>query len=412
MVKNKITIGILLLVMLVGVALIPAVSAQEEKDYSVTAEEALKHANANMIHFIATNPQGFENWTGASIDSKPVELYDINGQKLFYQFSVYKNTNLIGRIDIGANKTLGQSVRLVETDPIPFKVAEAMNKSIEIAKNESPDGKIKSTTIVVYAYPEIGAMTVVKDKTTGVEHRIFVDAYTLEKVEDKPATETEPGVLSMYEKISKKEIDENLKKWQNSDELTKSIEQEANNNGININLPVTEENIKKLSGNTTIASTTVQKAIAIPAYFAETILTVPTYTQATTYYCQPASAQMLTKYYNDVRPTQNVIYAMMNGVAPNGVTDTNALLYYKSSSGMNKPNSVKTTTVIYWDTVVNEIEDHGPFMSGTPTHARVCCGYQDNGFLTSYLRINDPWPVGHAYWEAFGEDTHRIYVRS
>ncbi len=126
MVKNKITIGILLLVMLVGVALIPAVSAQEEKDYSVTAEEALKHANANMIHFIATNPQGFENWTGgASIDSKPVELYDINGQKLFYQFSVYKNTNLIGRIDIGANKTLGQSVRLVETDPIPFKVAEA-----------------------------------------------------------------------------------------------------------------------------------------------------------------------------------------------------------------------------------------------------------------------------------------------
>ncbi|AKB66431.1 MAG: hypothetical protein AB7D09_12625 [Methanosarcina sp.] len=42
MVKNKITIGILLLVMLVGVALIPAVSAQEEKDYSVTAEEALK----------------------------------------------------------------------------------------------------------------------------------------------------------------------------------------------------------------------------------------------------------------------------------------------------------------------------------------------------------------------------------
>lgn len=64
---------------------------------------------AHMIQFIMTNTTGFENWTGASIDSKPVELYDINGQKLFYQFSVYKNTNLIGRIDIGANKTLGQT---------------------------------------------------------------------------------------------------------------------------------------------------------------------------------------------------------------------------------------------------------------------------------------------------------------
>ena len=34
-------------------------------------------------------------------------------------------------------------------------------------------------------------MTVVKDKTTGIEHRIFVDAI-LNEVEDKPATETEP----------------------------------------------------------------------------------------------------------------------------------------------------------------------------------------------------------------------------
>ncbi|WP_440946861.1 hypothetical protein ACSAZL_00775 [Methanosarcina sp. T3] len=45
MIKNKITISILLLAMLVGMALTPAVSAQEEKNYSVTAEEAFKHAN-------------------------------------------------------------------------------------------------------------------------------------------------------------------------------------------------------------------------------------------------------------------------------------------------------------------------------------------------------------------------------
>lgn len=288
-----------------------------------------------------------------------------------------------------------------------------MGKSIEIAKNEYPDGEIKSTIMVVYDYPEIGAMTVVKDKTTGDEYRIFVDAYSLNEVEDKPATETEPGVWSMYEKKSKNEIDENLKKWQNSDELTKSIEQAASNSGININLPVTEENIKKLR-NTTITSQTVQKTIAVPAddFTKEKILDVPIYTQSTNYYCQPASAQMLTKYYNDVKPSQSSIYQMMNGVAPSGVNNPNALLYYKSSSGMNKPNSVSTSTVIYWGTVVNEIDDHGPFKSGTSTHARVCRGYQDNGFLTSYLRINDPWPIGHAYWEAFGEEDNRIYVRS
>lgn len=50
--------------------------------------------------------------------------------------------------------------------------------------------QLKSTKMIVYNYPSIGAMTLVKDKTTGDEYRIFVDAYTLDEVEDKPATET------------------------------------------------------------------------------------------------------------------------------------------------------------------------------------------------------------------------------
>ncbi len=63
--RNKIGISILVLAtLLVGMALIPAVSAQKEDNYSVTAEEAFKHANANMISFIAANTPGFENWTG------------------------------------------------------------------------------------------------------------------------------------------------------------------------------------------------------------------------------------------------------------------------------------------------------------------------------------------------------------
>jgi hypothetical protein len=79
--------------LLVGMVLIPAAGAQKEDNYSVTTEKAFEHANAQMLHFIATNTDGFENWTEASIDSKPLELYDINGQKLYYQFSVY-NPNL------------------------------------------------------------------------------------------------------------------------------------------------------------------------------------------------------------------------------------------------------------------------------------------------------------------------------
>ena len=69
---------------------------------------------------------------------------------------------------------------------------------------------------------------------------------------------------------------------------------------------------------------------------------------------------------------------------------------------------------MYFGTGETEINSGRPFMSGTDTHARVCRGYQDNGYLTSYLYINDPWPpyIGQIYWEAFGSETHRIYVKS
>ncbi|MCC4770895.1 sulfate adenylate transferase [Methanosarcina sp. DH2] len=268
-------------------------------------------------------------------------------------------------------------------------------------KNEYPEGEIKSTQMVVYDYPIVGAMTIVKDKTTGVEHRIFVDAYTLEKVEDKPATETEPGIWSIYEQRLKNGIDNNLRHWQKSDELVKSIEQAAATKGVSINAAVTEENIKKLSADITKSRTDV-----------EVDLGATVYAQITSYYCAPATAKMLTKYYNDESPHQTTIYEMMNGVAPNGVTSPNQLLYYCSSNGMNKPDSFSTDTVSFAG-AMNEINNGGPFASGVPGHVRMCRGYKISG-SNEYLRIGDPNPIYFCvpYWEAFGSENKRIYVRS
>ncbi|MDO5841222.1 C39 family peptidase [Methanosarcina mazei] len=255
--------------------------------------------------------------------------------------------------------------------------------------------------MVVYDYPIVGAMTIVKDKTTGVEHRIFVDAYTLEKVEDKPATETEPGIWSIYEQRLKNGIDNNLRHWQKSDELAKSIEQAAVNKGVSINAAVTEENIKKLSADITKSRTDV-----------EVDLGATVYAQITSYYCAPATAKMLTKYYNDESPHQTTIYEMMNGVAPNGVTYPNQLLYYRSSNGMNKPDSFSTDTVSFAG-AMNEINNGRPFASGVPGHVRMCRGYKISG-SNEYLRIGDPNPIYFCvpYWEAFGSENKRIYVRS
>jgi hypothetical protein len=141
--------------------------------------------------------------------------------------------------------------------------------------------------MVVYCYPSIGAMTVVKDKATGDEHRIIVDVYTLDVVPDKPATEKEPGIWSIYEKSSKNGLDENLKKWQGSDQFTKYIKQETADKGVNISVPITEEMMRTLSGDASIMSITTTKT-----------LNVPLYGQEINYYCAVASAKMIAKYYS------------------------------------------------------------------------------------------------------------------
>ncbi len=244
-------------------------------------------------------------------------------------------------------------------------------------------------------------MTVVKDKTTVVEHRIFVDAYTLEEVEDKPATETERGVWSMYEMMLENGKDNNLKEWQKSDQLIKSIETASASKGVNINVTVTEENIKKLSGDAAITASTNKK------------LGVPLIGQEDQYFCVPASCQMISRYYGYPTPSQKYIYDYEGGDYDAGLAAEDALHYCKTKLG-------KSGTVIF--SVLNnidavrEIDNYRPFFSLITGHSRVCQGYLiQNGY--TYLYINDPEPVGSngtpKIERTYGSrEIKRVYVRN
>jgi hypothetical protein len=407
--KTKIAFTIMLLML---VAFVPAVSAQGN-DYSITTEKALEHANAYILAFIATAADDFGKWEGASIDPKPMELYDINGQKLYYEFSVYKNSNLIGRIDIGADKTLGSSLRRIEIDPKPYNAAEVMRKSIETSKNSYPTGEIKSTKMVVYDYPKIGAMTTVKDKTTGVEHRIFADAYTLDAISDKPATEKANGVWSMYEQVVKNKADENLKDWQKSDQLTKSVEQQANDVGININVPATGEDIKKLSNKLSANSKIILSASSSSRYW---LSTVPLYHQEKAYYCIPATAQMIAAYWG-YSYTQYNIYKKMGGINGDttGIYPQKAAAWYvlsRNSGGLGATRSYLSSDLSF-SKAKKEIDYGRPFSSHTRYHCRAGIGYwvfSDSSGTHYSIYINDP--EGRIYWETLSgsPESKRIYV--
>lgn len=400
--NRKFGIGTIVFVMLVvSMMLVPAVSAQEVNDYNVTAEEAFKHANANMINFIAICAPNFENWKGACIDPKPQELYDINGQKLFYQFSVYKEKKLIGTVDVFANKTLGHSINDITFDPKPYKAAEAMQKSEEIAKEDYPTGEIKLTVMVVYSYPSIGAMTVVKDKSTGVEHRVFVDAYNLDEKKDKPATETEPGVWSMYDQILKNGKENNLNECQKSDQLTKYIERAAAFKGVNISVAVTEQNAKELSGDAAIMASTSKK------------LGVPLRGQEDAVWCGPACIQMISLYYRYPTPTQKSIYYYFPWANPEPQSGLSPDDMIKIAKNRWNKNGNLTNNCNFND-AKKEIDSYRPFYSMTTNHYRVCQGYLiQNGY--NYLYINDPMPIGSSGTPKIesttgGTEKKRIYI--
>lgn len=314
-----------------------------------------------------------------------------------------------------ADKTLGPSVNAFEFNPEPYKAAEAMKKSKEIAKGRFPTGKIKSTNLVVYSYPSIGAMTVVKDKIAGVEYRIFVDAYTLDEVEDKPATETEPGVWSVYEMKLENGVEVNLKDWDKSNQLTKYIEQAADKKGIDINLPVTEENMKKLS----LPITENMKTMTVSAttvYPPSKSLSVPVIGQENSVFCGPASIQMVASY-EKLKPleTQSKIYHNkhsggradeVGGLSAPGVRDYCIYVLNKGNTeDLNKGQFSKTT-------VKNEICNGRPYISAISGHFRVCRGYNDLGY-TFYLSINDPKPYGKGSTrlETYGTELIHVYVK-
>jgi hypothetical protein len=353
--NNAIRVSMLLTAVLLILAIVPAMGAQSDDNYDVSVENALEHADAHVTYFSVADALKFEDWKDSYIDPQPVEFYDIKGKKLYYLFSVYSDTKMVGRIEVSANKTLGYSVQAFEFDPKPFDANKALERSIKIANDKYPSGEIQSTTMVVYSYPKFGAMCLVLDKTTGDEHRVIVDAYSLEIIPDKKQIEEEPGIWSVYDWISEEHVDKNVAKWDSSAEIVQMMQ---------------------------MPSFDMQRDLLT---IGSKELNVPLYGQENSYYCAPATAQMIAKYYG-VTHTQDYIFGIMGGDT-DGCSNSEQLTYYKASNGLDKDGSYYDSTPDFND-VVSEINSGRPLKSAVTGHARACIGYQDYGIR--YVSINDP----------------------
>ena len=94
------------------------------------------------------------NWDGANLNPEPLTIYDLNGERIFYQFWIEKNGEKIGKIRVAASKVLGSPIKYVGTSsPQEIDVPGLVMKANEIVKTNFTGYTIQSTKLICYDGP-------------------------------------------------------------------------------------------------------------------------------------------------------------------------------------------------------------------------------------------------------------------
>jgi len=395
--------GILVVALLVAAALMVGLSGStansaDEHSYVVSEEKALEHATVYMLDAVLTQTPGLEEWRGAIVNPEPLTIYDINGKKLFYEFSVEKNGKMVGTIKASASAELGPSVYTFEIGPRPWDASTAIEKAKELAQEY--DGEIVSAKLVCYSYPKIGVMlTFAEQPVTGEKRRMIIDAADYSIVPDKKPEAEGIGVWSLYESIPDEEKSQRMAEWERDDKFVSSVMEKAKSVGIEdlTGKPLSEKELKSLE----------EQIVRVRA---QVTLGVPLYGQTNEYRCAVATAQMIARWYF-VTHTQDHIANVMGCGWTGGCTNAQQLTYYRTArpDGLGKAGSSLDTSPTF-EEARNEINQARPLKSGVPGHARCCRGWRT--YPGEWLYINDPWPVnqGRTYWENWEGVTHTNYI--
>lgn len=149
----------------------------------------------------------------AKLQKDPITVYDINGKKLFYTYTVTKDGKVIGEMEMAASKVLGCIMhRMILSEPLDR--ASMKQKAIDIVKKEYPGWELRSTKPVCYSYPMEGVMLILVKPETKEEKTVIIDTYTSMEVPLKePENEGDFGAWSLYDKIPAGERANMVENW-------------------------------------------------------------------------------------------------------------------------------------------------------------------------------------------------------
>jgi hypothetical protein len=366
----------------------------------ISIKDALAYARFEIYANLGV--PGMEGFEHSNIFPKPQQIYDLNGNLLFYEFSILRKGNEIGTMKIDPNMFFTSPVVTLEFGRRMWNYKKARVTAETILRQKYPDVRDFKTKLVCYSFPKIGVgIFPYKEK----EALVIVDAtdYSVPPSGvDEDVSREGFGRWSLYDRM-KEYRQSATNEWKEFKIELDKIKRRAFGKSKRFTIKTISDIIK-------LQHRTVQYCIHGKSHFCFNL-----HGQENSYYCAVACSQMILDYYRYYFE-QNFIANEMNVNNDSGASSIDQVNCVNHIT--NHHFTATRDTAVTWEKARDEINNNRPLKDGIPDHARVCVGWKQMkiGNLTrKYLLIYDPWPTGSGkiYWQLWEKQIHTnfMYVR-
>lgn len=368
--------------------------------------QALEHAQTYLLHSqrtVGIAPPGFPRLTDCEVDTGPIEVYDVSGPKLFYDFPLLSNGSAVGSVRIAADTTLGHPWMSIQNHVLP-DLDMAKVQAVSKADEEYPGFTVKSVNLVSFDYPRVGFLMELHDANGGKLTRVFDLEFPQNSLLGAPEgglPKTEGlGVFSLFQTLQSAGIGENHSGiFDHANKLVAGMSTAGSHRlgAVDTGALSSDRFVAAINN----ALDNQPEGIGAPS---EKTLTVPHEQQEKSDYCVLACIDMLLGFHVVSPPaSQNEIRALLVQPPPlysaGGILPENQLEAFKRCFPPDSFEVMIETSPI-WAQARDEIDKGRPLKSGIFGHARVCSGYNEAPITTSgsdlvlerhrSLWINDP----------------------
>ncbi len=363
-------------------------------------EEVLEHASLGALRAVAQKLPGLEDWRKAVIRKKPLTIYDLNGQVLFYDFTLTSANQQVGTVRVAASRVIGAPVvaRQVGRPERPDWREVAERLSARLLK-KYPRWKVKDARLVCYSYPKLGVLLDVLDARQKPQRLIF-DLFGGERIPGVtlPLERAGSFAWSYYDSLQPEQTAANLKRFSAQDRVRRELTEEQR-----VELR-TDLNLSRLSHDVVIPIRFATQKLGFCSHYGyseeRSHHCFSLHGQQVHDYCVLATAQMILDYYRYFY-TQDQLAAPFyyNDAAGGCPYDTHASFESMSCNHLTATYDPSPT----WTKGCAEIDGGHPFQTLIPGHSRACAGYSlaywkgSNVAFDRHLFIYDPWPWNADY---------------